>query len=93
METTGVEPDEARPVPTLDDAVVLVDVSLEVGDAPVPPAFETGVPPALEAVPVAAATAKAVVEVTDWICMESLGWLETVHDGFGAAGNRHGSTH
>lgn len=94
VEVEGVEPDEAPPVAPLDDVPpvappveegVPVDAPLVADDAPVLPAFETDDPLAPKAVSV------AVAAVADWICMEGLGWLETVHFGLGARSQSPGS--
>lgn len=95
MEAEDVEPDEAPPVAPLDDvdetpvappveAGVPADTPLVADDAPVLPAFDTDDAPAPWLVPVVVVAVKAVAVVADWICMESLVWLETVHGGFGA---------
>ncbi|CAN7620056.1 hypothetical protein LJR034_004763 [Caballeronia sp. LjRoot34] len=96
VEVEGVEPDEAPPVAPLDDVPPVappveaggpVDAPLVADDAPVLPAFETDDPLAPKAVSV------AVAAVADRICMEGLGWLETVDFGLGLAANRQEVPH
>jgi hypothetical protein len=91
VEAEVVEPDEALPVAPLDDVLPLAppleadvpaDTPLVEDDAPVLPTFAVDDPPDPDVVSVAVVVGKAVVEVADWICMESLDWLETVDGGF-----------